>query len=443
MIRRPGFTLLEVALATALGALVVLVTAGVFVQIDRTETILSRRADESNQLANLRLVAQRIVSTLVMSNDPLPPKAEGETFGSSRSTRDSSVPLPVPRLILEADPRAQGVTLVTDGNGEWKPDSSAVQRLEVVLADSPVPEGEMDIFAKARRGSSGRTSDKWWVRGDVERASEGGSSGGRSGKSRDSGAANGAADEAKTDGKPGDKSAKDKKSGLFDREGTGVGGDRTRAAGDSSRDDRQPAADPSAEELTPVRAVRGALELRRQPLTPREARERISQDNVDASGVPTPYAWEVWWVPLPPRALGSAEPSREDIGLAGEPYLVAQNIVFFKWEMYDDDGEKTQLKSTWQQQLPAYVRLTVATVSGMTSKWMFEINWGRGPEVPPAAATAGPKRAEPVGGTNPANQDGRQPAVTPPTGLTPGVGRPPSRRSPASGRSGGTPKEGN
>lgn len=413
---RRAFTLLEVTLAAGLGALVVLVTMGVFVQIDRTESLLARRADDANQLANLRLVAQRMVSTLVMSSDPLPPKAEGETFGSAaagRAGRDPAAPLPFPRLLVEFDPRLRGTTLSTDGNGEWKPDSTPIQRFEVVLTDAPVPEAGFDLFDRARRNSTGRTSSKWWVRGDIGAAAQPSNSSGSSSPGSGKGTPGSAKDNSSpVSGKSSVLSGAAAGDNPKPRSGTPGQKSGGSKDGDSSRDDRQPdaATGLSEEELTPVRAVRGSLALRPQPLTPREARERQTRGEVDASGQPRSYAWEVWWLPLPPRALGSIDPTDSEMVTAGEPYLVAQNITFMKWELYDDDLERTEMKATWQQQLPAYVRLTVETASGMTSKWMFEVNWGRGPEVPQQAATPGPARAKPVGEAGQTPEKSAQPA---------------------------------
>ncbi len=365
--------MLELVLATVLAAIVVLVTLGVLFHIDRTESILAARAKDSTELANLRLVVQRTVSNFVMSSEPRPRDVVPREDGSAPPQPREPVVPPPARLVLSYEQSAAGLRLVTDGNGEWAPESVVPQRLEVVVADSPVPEGESDIFAKAmRQARRGSTSEKWWVRGDVKRPGEEGKANTGTAK----------ADNKDTAQNP------DKKTQTGD-------------AKDPSRDDRQPDPLSSGEEdAVPVRAVRGAFVLRPQPLTPREARERVAQGLVNNAGEATPYACEVWWVPLPPKRSSedrtTTQPTQDPP--ASEPYLVARNITYLKWTMFDDGQERQEMDATWESQLPGYVKLAVETASGISARWTFEVDWGRGPEVPmPPPAERGLNRAVPVG----------------------------------------------
>jgi hypothetical protein len=376
--------MLELALATVLASIVLLVTLGVFFHMERTESLLSARAKDSTELANLRLVVQRTVSNFVMSTEARPREATPRADGTTPPQPREPVVPPPPRLVLSYEQGADGLRLVTDGNGEWAAESVVPQRLEVVVADSPVPSGESDIFAKAMlQARRGKTSDKWWVRGDVQRSDEGGSGKNASG--------------SKEANKETDASA-DKQPGAGDRTGDRTG-DGSGASGDGVQPDPLTGED---EDAVPVRAVRGALVLRPQPLTPREARDRKTQGLVNANGEATPYACEVWWVPLPPRRSGEEAGSQlSQAGQAGEPYLVARNITYLKWTMFDDGQERQEMNATWESQLPGYVKLAVQTASGISARWTFEVDWSRGPEVPVRAAPErGLNRATPVGGNS-------------------------------------------
>ena len=142
----------------------------------------------------------------------------------------------------------------------------------------------------------------------------------------------------------------------------------------------------------PVRAVRGALELRPQALDAKE-RRRFADQGEDA-----PVAWEMWWVPLPPReSANSPPPTFDEVASAGEPYRVASNLRYVKWTVFHERQRKQAHSATWHGQMPAYIELAVETTAGLTANWMFELDWSRGPEVPPRPAVpAGPTQARPV-----------------------------------------------
>ena len=371
--------------------MVILVTVGIFFQIDQTEEILSVRAEQTNDLERLRLVAQRATSNLVMSNEALPPKeiaedGEGASrVGRARNSRDPSLPIPAPRFILERDPRAQGALLTGTGGGEWRADATPVQRMEFVVADPPVPQDGADLFLRAglRPGERvNRAAAAGILRGNVSGQRASALQGGEGAEA--AGGSKGLGGDGR--GKSAGRNAKSEATGA----GTGVESGKqpttttTSGAGaagrsfDPNRDDPQANAAPPDADQAPVRAARGAFELRPQPLTGKRLRK------AQASGIAPVQAWEMWWVPLPPRHPGSEAPSDEEMAFAGPPYRIASNIRYAKWTVFDDREKKYELKATWEQQLPAHIELAVETTGGLTANWMFEVDWGRGPEVPPA-----------------------------------------------------------
>ncbi len=410
---RRGFTMLEVAMAAALGAVVVLTALGVFFQIDRTESILAARSEDSNELSKLRLVVQRVTSNFVMSSEPQPqkdpPAGDGTRTAPSKPARDTGAPPPPPRFILEPDSEVAGAVMRATGGGDWAAEGGRPQRFEVVVTDSPVPQDENDIFMRAGMNAGADGPRKAYVRGDVTKRRE-------------------MAAKQQGDGKGSGASSKDRMStrgsSARDDKGSAKGG----KSADRDRDNRQPDAitDPSESgDSAPVRAVRGAFELR--PQAPSNVQIRKAQ----ARGETIEPAWEMWWVPLPPRTNGDL--SDVSLELAGDPFLVASNLRFAKWTMFDDRAKKTAMTATWEQQLPAYVELEVETTSGLTANWMFEVDWGRGPEVPAPPAETGTKKAVPVDG------DSTPAGGSKPSGAGGAKQIGPSRSQPRSGKSSSGP----
>lgn len=432
--QRRGFTLIELLLAVGLGAIVIMIAGGIFLQIDRTEAMLKARAEQTNDLERLRFVVQRVTSTLVMSNEPQVARdVPGEEVdGASRAartrnSRDPNIPLPAPRLLVEPDSRLSGLSMYSTGGNQFTRDGVRPQRFEVVVSDEPVPQREpLDMFIRAglKPGERlNRAALAGALRGDVsgsrKRALNGGqdSAGGRSSKVGEGGSGGregGDGSGGKSGSQSGDKSTGSSATGGAGSRATsgasGALGDGSTTAGTTSVE---------ASELAPVRAFRGAFEVRPMP---------VSQGSIDAArvqGVDVEQAWEMWWVPLPPRKDMNSSPSSFEIAAAGEPYLVASNLRFVKWMMYDDGEEKQAISSTWTSQLPAYIELSVETTAGLASKWMFEVDWGQGPEVPPEPQDLGPKRATTVDGS--VQPGGGQPGSSQPGRPTSPGGRPPLR----------------
>ncbi len=389
---RRGFTMLEVVMAASLGALVVIACLSVMYTMQRTDEMLAKRAEHAGDLERLRMVAQRATTTLVMSTDRLPPAPRsgeqdvgaGSRFGRFQAGEAGGL-APVPRLILEDDQRAGGWVMRSTGGRDFQADASPVQRIEFVLSDPPVPSAESDFFARAglREGERLSRRDSQSRFANESRFSK---------ESRFAGSA--------------PENVRSKNEGV------------KTAAEDPSIKKADTFGESGEEDLGSVRAVRGALEVRPQRPSGRTIREAAANDEE------VPEAYEVWWVPLPPRENGSDRPSEEAIGLAGDPVKVAGNLRFVKWRLFDDREWKSALEATWFQQLPAYMELSAETTSGMTAKWLFEVDWATGPEVPPRPGE-GIRRAEAVddGGQN------ARPATPPPAGGTPtGRAPPPSSR---------------
>lgn len=107
---RRGFTLLELTLATVIGAMVLLVAGGLFVAMGRAEATFARAHERANEMALTQSSIRRAFARLVM--------APNDT-----AVREGEVDTRRPRVLLTDDPAAGG-----DG----------VPRFEVVVSRAPV-----------------------------------------------------------------------------------------------------------------------------------------------------------------------------------------------------------------------------------------------------------------------------------------------------------------
>ncbi len=156
---RRAFTLIEVMLAAALGSLVLVACLGVYGALQRSDKVLGERFDHTGQIANVRLVISRMMSSLAMSDEQRPPQGEeagkrvadgkkeaeelakkaAEGKDSKRDGAEGSDPLKYrPRLALTNDNSKQvgGVlrrASIAGSAGELP------QRLEIVSMRSPLP----------------------------------------------------------------------------------------------------------------------------------------------------------------------------------------------------------------------------------------------------------------------------------------------------------------
>lgn len=386
--RRPAFTLIEVALAAAIGSIVLLAAMSLVMTLERTQRSVSKRANETAQLQRARLVLERAFGTILVS-PPAPQRTAVATAvpadqsggtpapgnmpkeGSSSVLRELSANDRGRRAPGEAPDRGPGTRSTgSDKGGEGKqgatdpaaPPQPAVrapddappriilhrddlvsqyamtikevdgtlsrvvpQRLEMVLIEPPVPTQQPDAFVIARA-----------VRLEAKRR----------GFSHEPPEEEAAPEDATL-------------AGEQPIEGDGEG---------------------EASEEWGIRAVRGAFEL-----IPKEGKDK--RILLDDEG--NPKAWELWWVPLAPRYtieevrdMGRARAVLEASSY-GEPFRVATDLAACRIRMFDDRTRKDEFQATIQNQLPAYAEVDISTVSGLSATWLLEVSWATGPETRP------------------------------------------------------------
>ncbi|MFO0830239.1 MAG: hypothetical protein U0637_00210 [Phycisphaerales bacterium] len=138
--------------------------------------------------------------------------------------------------------------------------------------------------------------------------------------------------------------------------------------------------DAAASEDWGIRAVRGAFEL--LPKEDQSGQALLGEDG-------NPKAWELWWVPLAPRMtieevreMGRARAVLEASSY-GQPFRVATDLTACRFRMFSDRTRKEEYQATIQNELPAYAEVDVATVAGVSATWLFEVSWATGPETRP------------------------------------------------------------
>lgn len=414
---RPGFTLVELVLAALIGAAVVLIAFTLFNALTRTETSLRDRFNDAAQLERLHRVMSRSFLTLVVS-DKSPPsdrrrrtavgqsanaatgqasgQANGQTGGQAGGQPGRLVgagadkgsgtgagrgknaptaggtgpdragaasgdtpprsetgaensdgaesegaakapPVEAPRIVLTEDPDlASYPMLKLDPRTPNEGIMVAPQRLEVVLSKPPVP--------MPRQRTDG-SADVVFPGADRSAAP----------KSADAGKA------ADTDSKKEDAG-----------EAKGPGGRPEENA-------------EQAPEQTAGRSIRGVFELRPVP-----ALERVPGGG-PARDMPT---WSLWWRPYP---AGTHQLSRaEAVALAPYAVMLASDLTYCRWQVFDDRQRKSEIAVTFPSDLPAYIEMEVRTAGGLWENWMFEVDWALGPE-PMTTSQAEQREAERVG----------------------------------------------
>jgi len=390
---RRAMTLIELILAVAIASLVLLTALGLLTSIQRSEAMLARRANETASLHRMRLVMQRSFSSMLVSQvtAPAPGNAVArpvEVDGVSASV-SPEVPLVPPRIILELDPAQDGVIL-----RQVRPDGTILemppQRLEMVLADPPVANVEIDPFAIAR--AIKKDTRRLGIAERERLLNEG-----RAGESgTTSPVSNGASDTLGID-EP--------------SEVDGEGGDEEES----------------------VRAVRGVFELRRQEVVTAAslAAQRNGTPLPQDSSVDEKPVYELWWVPLAARRTVeevrelSRTQRRIEAVSAGDPQRIASDITFLRVRMFDDRAKKMAYSATYQKELPAYVEVDVETRSGLRGEWLFEVGWVLGPETGRQAEIARQRRtaqAANQAGSQSAGQSSRPGGAGGPGGIGAGAG---------------------
>lgn len=356
-----GFTLIEVMLAAILAVIVVAMCISVMYALQRGDVALMQRQEETNDLQAMRFVMQRSFGSILVSDQSASARQGRGASGAGGPVEGPVLP---PRILLDVSPYsisgdagAMEALAVADaesvagGDGVVQLSMAQPQRLELVLTDPPVPVTRLNTFQAA----------KLVIQQADRRASR--------------------TERAKQEDRNKSKSGE-----------TGIATAEV-VTGDGSEEE--------AEEELPVRAFRGAFELRPE-LKPRELANGQSVQ-----------AWELWWVPLPARRIADAamnpgfseEPKREKDAVDGvalvnaalaEPFRVAGNIKALRWRFFDDREKKTAYRGVQYRDLPAYIECAAETTSGQRVEWLFEVGWASGPEVRGDKAPAMPGRTAPV-----------------------------------------------
>ncbi|MFA6045250.1 MAG: hypothetical protein WC718_09710 [Phycisphaerales bacterium] len=340
--KRRAFTLLEVMLAGLIGAMVLIVCSLLLYSGNRTELTLAARSEQTSDLGRMRVVLQRAFSSMLMTRQRVESRPPRPTTPSAAAPQPEPAPEDhplTPRLILQGDAQLNGLVM-TPRTLKTESPSSRPQRLEVVLTDSPVPQsvsGEQVLRSLGVRSRYGLKTKKGAK------------------KAADANAPNAATDAS---------------SAATTTDGAGA--------------DSQPSQLEEEAQGT-VRAVRGAFEFWPQALEgERGVREALGSFNPDSE---TPILWELWWVPLQPKADHLDDPQPATTDLLGEPYLIAKNIRYARWLAFQGRQHVDVMVGSLPKDLPAYIEFQVETAAGLKSEWMFEIGWAMGPEVPAAAST--------------------------------------------------------
>lgn len=174
--RRGGFTLLELLMASLLGTAVIVAATGVFAVIARADARTAARFDRSTQLALLQRSVQRAWDSVVMADggatEAFTPEGEGATdpqadpetgsesdpAAGSQAGADPEEPLPALRILLEPDPALSPMVMsrrVALGQGWGEGEIITPQRLELALSAVPATENARDYRRTLRLQQQG------------------------------------------------------------------------------------------------------------------------------------------------------------------------------------------------------------------------------------------------------------------------------------------------
>ena len=400
---RHGFTLLEVTLATALGAMVIMVCVALLRSMERLERPLAIRQQELADLHRARTVIQRAMSTLVMS-DTTPPvnpnarrtansstsststedrdaKSAFETTAEATASKQQQLARPPARLLLEPD-QSDELKAMLQQVGVPVDSAGSIQRMEVVIDTPPIAptfRAELgDVIAatysqnKAASGKTATSSTGLSNSSTLSTSNAAANSSSASGTST-SGLASGSA----------------RGTALRNRLNNAV------QSGAASGNRRALSLNGNSG-AAKSGSLRGAFEIR--PM--------LTDANLEARRGGNPVLYELWWSPLPAAkdtsktsalsanssaATTAALDDPRTVEAWGEPVLLADNLVKCRWQFFSTGEKRSAHSAVWDKELPAYVEFEIQTKTGLYENWMFEIGWSKGPEL---ATTA----AEPVGG---------------------------------------------
>lgn len=449
--RRPrAFTLLEVVLATSMGAMVIVVALALMQSMERLEKPLGVRQQELADLHRARLVMQRAIAGLVMSDTTAPVNPNARRNSNQTTTGDEAAksafeaaeeqfksrnPRPPARLLLEPDTSAELRAMLVDV-GLPADEAQKLQRLEVVIDTPPIaPQFRAEladaiaVYNAANPSESSKSSDS--AADPTTLTASGSSAAGGSASGTSSGLSANAA--ARSDRSAALRQRFASSNGSSARSGDGSSDASSGSDSSTSDTSRRIAALLGKSDAAKQGALRGCFEIRPM-LTADAARAR-------AEGKPVLY--ELWWRPMPAavetnrKAVNTAttttstDPTPEPEVTAanldprqryawGEPVLLADNLVKCNWKLYSEGQRRAAHNAVWEKELPAYVEFEVQTRTGLYANWMFEIGWTKGPEL----ATRSGAGSGPGGGPNSAalnpgalNPDGRGASTGAPGGI--------------------------
>lgn len=128
--RRRGFTLIETVLAMVLGAMVLAGCLGVFLAMRNVENTFAARFQRTSELDITHTVLTRALLSLQMQEAQSTPVVRASTAETSDNISQTDETPTRDRILLETD-----MSVEADATG-WVP-----QRLEIVCATPPVPQG--------------------------------------------------------------------------------------------------------------------------------------------------------------------------------------------------------------------------------------------------------------------------------------------------------------
>lgn len=362
---RRGFTLLELMLAVLVGSMVVVLAIALLTSIERSNSMISARTEQTADMQTVRLVMNRAFNS-ILAAQPLQNQNRGPAVAQATAEGEAAPPpvperMQAPRVVLELDSNTAGVMERRDADGSVV--TQAPQRLEIVLLDSPVPSASnVDPFVLARVAKREARRQK--------SVSE---------------PADAAGDEAVGT----DPAATDEPAATGGATGEAAAEENAVEDGDLG-----------------VRAIRGVFELLPQQLTVaqrEQLRESVRQKPI----------YELWW-----RPVASPKTAREWTAMSrgervvetarlGKPMKLASGLTFARWRMFDDRAKRTEYEATQYNQLPAYAEFEAETTAGIRHQWLFEIGWAIGPET--SAERDANKVNRPVPGADAAGAQGGTP----------------------------------
>ncbi|MBX3388242.1 MAG: hypothetical protein KF691_02170 [Phycisphaeraceae bacterium] len=432
---RSAFTLLEVTLATAMGAMVIVVCLALLRSMERLERPLAIRQQELADLHRARTVIQRAMSSLVMS-DTSPPvnvnarrsiatptddsgnKSAFDATAEATATKQQQQSRPPARLLLEPDESEELKTMLRQV-GVPVDAASSIQRMEVVVDTPPIAptfRAELgDVIAAAYAQNKAGTGNA-------------GSTNGTS--STQTGLSNSAA------------LSNARSSTVSSASPTSLGATSNTALRNTLSNAAQSAAasgtrrtlslnGSSSSSAAKSSSLRGAFEIR--PM--------LTDANLEARKEGKPILYELWWNPLPAAkdtskssvlsstsSEAATQPADDPrtVQAWGEPVLLADNLVKCHWQFFSTGEKRSEHNAVWDRELPAYVEFEIQTRTGLYENWMFEVGWTKGPELAAMEDIAGGSAAGGAGGPGPQGADGVNQGAGP---NGPGTG-PPRRGGP-------------